>query len=316
MVKAAISHETWGEWPSIRLSTDAAELEVVGEVGARVVSLRDKRRDREWLLQGSPPAELQQMAWAQEDVVFGGPESFGWDECLPTTSVCADPLTPDGRPLRDHGDQWGRGAYLTLDEVHGAVEHTWSVPRWDYRMHRRLSFDDDQTVLAEYAIVSHANDPLPISWAQHGVLALEPGCRIDLPGVTHVVSSTTMGIDLPVELPWPRATTADGRELDLSRVSTEEGWATVVYAAAAEGAAVVAPDGARLGFEWDHQFAPVLRIWQAYGGWPLGEAPVEQVALEPCTSMHDHLAAAMADGKERALAPGAELRWWVRLRLS
>ncbi len=316
MVKAVISHATWGEWPSIKLSTDAAELEVVGEVGARVVSLRDKRRDREWLLQGQPPKELEQMAWAEESVVFGGRESFGWDECLPTTSLCADPLAPGGPDLRDHGDQWGRGAYLTLDEARGAVEHTWSVPRWDYRMHRRLSFEDEQSLLAEYAVVSHANEPLPMSWAQHGVLALEPGCRIDLPGVTRVVSSTTMGIDLPVESTWPRAKATDGRELDLSRVTTGEGWAAVVYADAPRGAAIVAPDGARLGFEWEREFAPVLRVWQAYGGWPEGEEAVEQVALEPCTSMHDHLAAAMAGGAERILAPGEELRWWVRMRLS
>ena len=85
-------------------------FEVVSEVGARVVSLRDVRRDREWLVQGEPPSELEQMAWATEDATFSGRESFGWDECLPTTSACRDPLATDGRDLRDHGDQWGRGA--------------------------------------------------------------------------------------------------------------------------------------------------------------------------------------------------------------
>jgi hypothetical protein len=141
MVKAQIEHQTWGEWPSVKLSTEAVELEVVSEVGARVVSLRDKRRDREWLVQGEPPTELEQMAWAAEGVAFGGRESFGWDECLPTTAPSADPLVP-GTDLRDHGDQWGRGAYLNLDHSSGAVEHSWTAPRWGYRLHRRLSFAD------------------------------------------------------------------------------------------------------------------------------------------------------------------------------
>jgi hypothetical protein len=83
-----------------------------------------------------------------------------------------------------------------------------------------------------------------------------------------------------------------------------------------EGARVVAPDGARLDFDWDREFAPVLRVWQAYGGWEPEGTPVEQVALEPCTSMHDDLAGAMADGDQRVLEPGAELRWWVKTRLS
>ena len=311
-----IRHATWGEWPSIRLSTGAIALEVVSEVGARVVSLRDRRRDREWLAQGHPPAELTQMAWAEEGVAFSGPESFGWDECLPTTSVCGDPLDPDGPALRDHGDQWGRGAYLAIDEAGGAVEHTWIVPRWDYRLHRRLSFADEQTVLAEYIVESHADRPLPISWAQHGVLHVEPGSRIDLPAVTRVVPSAQLGIDLPAALDWPSASLSDGRRLDLDRVTTGAGWAAVLYADAREGAAVVTPDGARLDLDWDHGFAPALRIWLAYGGWPADGPPSEQVALEPCTSMHDDLAGALAAGHERMVQPGAEMRWWVRLRLS
>jgi len=316
MVKAELSHRVWGEWLSVVLSTDAVEVAVVSEVGARVVSLRDKRRDREWLVQGEPPEELQQMAWAEERVTFDGRSSFGWDECLPTTAVCPDPLVPDGPDLRDHGDQWARGAYLRLDREHGAVEHTWADPRWDYRMHRRLSFADEETVLAEYVVESHADVALPIHWAQHPVLKAEPGSYIDLPEVHTAHRSWQNGIDLPEMLTWPKATTSDGQVRDLGCVRTGEGWAAVLYAEPREGTRIVAPDGARLDFEWDQDFAPALRIWLSYGGWPPGEEPSEQIALEPCTSMHDHLAGALEAGQERILPPGGELRWWVRLRLS
>ncbi len=57
--------------------------------------------------------------------------------------------------------------------------------------------------------------------------------------------------------------------------------------------------------EWDRDFAPALRVWLSYGGWPPGGPASEQVALEPCTSMHDDLAGAMAAGQERILEPGA-----------
>lgn len=315
MVNASLSHQTWGDWPSIVLSTEAVALEVVSEVGARVVSLRDKRRDREWLVQGQKPRELEQLDWADEQALFSGRESFGWDECLPTTAPCADPLAA-GQDLRDHGDQWGRGAYLRLDHERGAVEHTWAVPRWDYRLHRRLSFADAETLLAEYVIESHAQVPLPIHWAQHPVLRVEPGSYIDLPEVHTAYRSWQNGIDLPRELTWPKAVTSDGQERDLACVRTAEGWAAVLYAEPREGTRVVAPDGARLDLEWDQAFAPVLRIWLAYGGWPPGQEPSEQIALEPCTSMHDDLAGALEAGQERILPPAGELRWWVRLRLS
>lgn len=316
MVKTQLEHAAWGPWPSIRLSTEAVELEVVGEVGARVVSLRDRHRDREWLTQGAPPAELEQMAWAEEGVEFWGRESFGWDECLPTVSVCPDPLAPEGPPLRDHGDQWGRGAYLRLDEVAGAVEHTWSVPRWQYRLTRRLSFADERTVSAEYVITSLAERPLPLLYSQHAVLRLEPGTHLDLPQVGQVVRTVQMGIDLPEDPAWPEARTAEGQAVELARVHTGAGWAVKLYALAPEPVRAVAPDGARLELDWDRSFAPALGIWLAYGAWPPDGEPNEQVALEPTTSTHDHLAAAMSDGAERVLAPGGELRWWVRMRLS
>jgi galactose mutarotase-like enzyme len=316
MTKTEIEHRTWGEWPSIRLFTPAVELEVVGQVGARIVSLRDRRRDREWLVQGEPPTELEQMAWATEGVSFGGRESFGWDECLPTTSVCPDPLDPDGPALRDHGDQWGRGAYLSLDVEEGAVVHTWSGPRWGYRMSRRLSFEDNQTLLVEYLVASIATQALPIHWAQHPVLKLEPGSYLDLPEVEQARRSWQHGIDLPDKMTWPKATTDAGREIDLGQVRRAEGWAAVLYAEPTEEIRAVAPDGARLDLDWDRDFAPALRIWLACGGWPPGGPPAEQVALEPCTSMHDDLAGALEAGQERILEPGAELRWWVRLRLS
>ena len=312
---AELAHRRWGEWPSVTLATEAVELEVVSEAGARVVSLRDRRRDREWLVQGQKPRELEQIDWAEQGAVFAGRESFGWDECLPTTAPCADPLV-SGVDLRDHGDQWGRGSYLRLDHAHGTVEHSWAAARWDYRLRRRLSFADEETVLAQYLLESHADVPLPFHWAQHPVIRAEPGSTIDLPGVAAVRCSWRHGIDLPDELAWPKATSTDGRERDLACVRTGEGWAAGLYADAREDARVVAPDGARLDVAWDREFAPALRVWLSFGGWPPDDEPSEQIALEPCTSMHDHLEGAMADGEERVLPAGGELRWWVRLRLS
>jgi galactose mutarotase-like enzyme len=312
MAVAELEHRVWGEWPSIRLATPAASIEVVAEVGARIVSLRDEQRHREWLLTGAPPGELELMAWATEDVVFAGRASFGWDECLPTTAPSADPLAPDGPPLRDHGDQWGRGAYLSLDHAAGTVTHAWSAPRWAYRLARRLSFEDERSLLVEYSLRSLATERLPVSWAAHPVLALESGGRLDLPGVDTVRCSWRHGLALPDELAWPLAT-LEARALDLSTVRPGEGWAAVLYAAAPGPVSAVALDGSRLTFDWDRAFAPSLRVWQSHGGWPPDGERRQQIALEPCTSEHDDLAGAIEAGAARALEPGDELAWWVRV---
>lgn len=316
MVSTTISHASWGEWPSVRLATTAVEIEVVSEVGARVVSLRDLRRDREWLLGGEPPSEAEGMSWSNEGVVFSGRESFGWDECLPTVSVCPDPLDAQAPPLRDHGDQWGRGAYLAIDHEHGVVEHTWSVPRWPYRLSRQLSFEDEQTLLARYQLLSLADEVLPVLWSQHPVFRLEPGTRLELPGVARVVHTGQAGIAMPQETAWPVARSVAGQSIDLSVVYTGTGWAAKLYAHAPEPVSAIAPDGARLTIDWDRGFAPVLGIWLAYGGWPEGGPACEQVALEPTTSADDHLEGARSAGRAFELGPRAEVAWWVRLRLS
>ena len=67
-----VSHGTWGDWPSIRLESAVVSVEVVAEMGARVVSLRDVARDREWLLQNEPPSEARGRAWSEEGAIFGG----------------------------------------------------------------------------------------------------------------------------------------------------------------------------------------------------------------------------------------------------
>lgn len=315
-MSAVISHGSWGVWPSVRLATPAVELEVVSEIGARVVSLRDVHRDREWLLQGEPPSEAAAAVWSTERAVFSGRESFGWDECLPTVSVCPDPLSSSGAPLRDHGDQWGRAAYLSVDHERGSLEHTWAAPRWNYRLSRRLSFEGDRTLLASYQLASLADERLPVLWSQHPVFGLEPGTRLELPGVARVVRTSQLGIDLAQETVWPDSSAADGRSVDLSGVHTAQGWAAKLYAHARQPVCVVTPDGARLCIDWDRGFAPVLGIWLAYGGWPEGGPASEQVALEPTTSAHDDVEAARADGLAHVLEAGEQVVWWVRLRLS
>jgi hypothetical protein len=287
----------------------------VSEIGARIISLRDRQRGREWLLGGTPPSEREAMGWGAESAEFSGPRSFGWDECLPTVAPCPDPRDDAAPILRDHGDQWGRGAILRLDEGRGAMTHTWSAPRWPYRLSRQLSCPDDRTVLAEYTLRSLADDVLPFQWSAHPVLGLEPGCRIELPGVERVTRTWQHGIELPAEADWPLAAAGAGDEVDLSVVRSGAGWATNVYGRPSGPASVTTPDGASLTIDWDRTTAPALRVWLAYGAWPLDGPPVEQVALEPTTSEDDDLGAALAGGRARRLAPGETTTWWMSLRM-
>jgi galactose mutarotase-like enzyme len=308
---------TWGRWPAVRLEDDSLALVVVPGLGARAVSLVDRRSGREWLVQGDPPGRDEAAAWASEDVVFDGRTSFGWDECLPSVAPSPDPLDPGAPALRDHGDQWARPAEPYLDEQTGTLEKTFSSTRWPYAFDRRVSLPGEGEILVEYRLTSRAEKAIPVLWSMHPVFRFEPGTRLDLGRTREARLTWANGLPLsPADrVGWPVASLDDGQPIDLSHVRGREGWAAKLYAAAPEVARAVTPDGSALELRWDRETAPTLGVWLSTGGWPVGGPPAEQVALEPTTSPDDHLGDALAHERALMLEPGDVRHWWVRIRL-
>jgi hypothetical protein len=297
----------WGPWPALCLEDDALAVTVVPAVGGRVVSLLDHRTGREWLTQGEPPSAAALEAWGAEDSVFGGRQSFGWDECLPTVSVCADPTDPDVR-LRDHGDQWGRPSAASVDAA-GTLTTTWERSRWPITLARRLTLVGDGVLHADYLLTSRSEQELPILWSLHPTLHLEPGGRVELPGVT--ATRTTFVSGWPVgpadELPWPTPATG----VDLSIVPAADVLAAAKLYARANLGRLVAPDGAWL--EVAGEGADTMGVWLDHGAWPLGGPPVHQLALEPTSSPDDQVAEALAHDRAWRLPASGSLTWRVRI---
>jgi galactose mutarotase-like enzyme len=316
VVEHTIEQTKWRDLEAVSLASDAVSIQIVPALGGRVVSLIDRRTGREWLMQAQPGATNGAADWASEDMEFGGLQSFGWDECLPTVAVCADPVRPEGDPLRDHGEQWGRRSDAAADGL--AIVSTWPSSRWPYRMTRRLSIAEDDAVLAEYAVESEADEPLPMLWSMHPTLPVEPGSRIELPGVDTARLTWAGGIELGQTdtTPWPIAQTADGESIDLSQTRSGAGWAAKLYVSASDPVTLIRPDGARLEWDWDRSFAPTVGIWLSSGGWPPSGPAVEQIAIEPTTSPDDDLAGALDGNRAQMLEPGGRLDWWVRLTLT
>jgi galactose mutarotase-like enzyme len=310
-----ISEESWGRWGAIRMEDEALSVLVVPEIGGRVVSLVDRRTRRDWMMPGEPPDLALADVWSREEVVFGGRESFGWDECLPTVAPCPDPLDADAAPLRDHGDQWGRPADVLPDDEGDGVGLAWSSSRWPYRFSRRLSLEPDATLRAEYSFANESDRALPLLWSIHPTFRLEPGTLIELPGVStaRVTWTDGMGLQSADSVAWPLAPSSLGGTVDLGRVRSADGSAVKLYAHAPEVARLVTPDGSHLELTWDRAVGTTVGVWLSFGGWPIGGPPVEQVAIEPTTSPDDDLDDAIAHRRAREVGPGESLRWWVRL---
>jgi galactose mutarotase-like enzyme len=291
----------FGRFATISLENDAVRIVACPDLGARILSLLDRRSGREWLVGGEPPSDVS--AWAGEDAVFGGREAFGWDECLPTVAPCPDPLNPDGPPLRDHGECWGRPAEVTGEG--DVLVARWRSSRWDWALERRLRLEG-ATVEAAYRIENRGSRPLPFLWSIHPLLALEPDSTVELVQPAEVRITAAIGFDRPPEPPPDRWTVAD----------ITAGTALKAYARMEGAGKALArqPDSASLRMEWDLVAAPVAGVWLDFGGWP-AEAPVHQVAIEPTTSEDDDLCSAIAASRAKVVEAGEAATWSVRMIL-
>ncbi|HEX8939035.1 MAG TPA: hypothetical protein VF763_02640 [Candidatus Limnocylindrales bacterium] len=304
-----------GRYATVALADDRIRLELVPELGAKVVSLVDLESGRDWLTHGEPPP------WAGDaDAAFGGPVAYGWDECLPTISPCPDPVF--GGMLRDHGDLWGRPTRVDVSD--GLLDAAWDGLRWPFHLRRRLRLSgpgEAPAVVAAYELQNRGLQPLPLLWSMHPLLALGPGSRLHLVGLDgglrldHQVGLDLEGAHEAVD--WPVARTTDGESVRLDEVRGPEArQALKLYGkpAISSRAAAETTDGSWLGFEWDVAAAPYVGLWLDHGGWP-PDRPSPQVGIEPSTAGVDDLTVAIARGEAVELPPRGRLTWTVRLEL-
>lgn len=289
------------------LRSETALVSVDPAFGARVVGLQDLRSGREWLSTGP------RSTGTGEDAVFGEAQAKGWDECFPTVAPCDAGGTAWNRRLRDHGDLWGRPWSFSQA---GNRLTAWFEGA-GFRFERVLSLAGAR-LEAAYAVANTGTGTLPYLWAQHALLALRPGERIDLPGVDAVTVTQAERDGRPVEHltgRWPNL--SPSLPFTLDRVEeTGACFAAKLYApvAGAFRARVGGTDG-WLAIGWQGGEVEAVGIWLAYGGWPQNGSAVHQVAVEATTAGADSLADALGTGRHRLLAPGEIHRWTVVMEL-
>ncbi len=288
----------------VTIESNALQVEVDPDFGARVVSLIDRRSGRDWMAKGPQSSQVG------EDVVYAADEAVGWDECFPTVAPWDASETAHGRRLRDHGDLWGRPFAI---EAQATDSLALSRTAGGFRFARRLSVQDG-VLTADYTVDNVGAVALPYMWALHGLLAVTPEDRIAL-GVD-AVSATYLSRDgkttVAPQLAWPGPDPVLGLPLDVVHPSDTQ-FAGKLYASAVPGAraSVSGPRGA-IDIAWDG--VAHLGIWLNYGGWP-APGNGHHIALEPTTAPVDHLGQALEQGSAATLAPGASARWTITMTL-
>ena len=286
------------------IESDAVLVAVVPDFGAKVIALTDKRTGRNWLTTGEPTDS------AADDAIFGGRQSYGWDECFPTIAIRNEAMPGWRDQPRDHGMLWGRPWQVDTDG--GTISTAYGHP--DFVFQRSLAVSG-ATVTATYSVESRSDTARPYLWSAHPTFAFRPGETIELPGVDRLDATYIhLGEKTPApqSLAWPIADI--GGRLDTVR-GVDARLAMKLYATGDRpDTAAVSGAAGRLVMRWQRPEVAAFGLWLDYGGWP-DEDPIHQVALEPTTSPDDDIWSAVDHRRAAMLPARGRVSWSMTIAL-
>ena len=290
------------------LRNEKVELRVLPELGARVVSLRDRRSNREWMWH--PPGKLKLFRNTFGDS-FLNSTLAGFDECLPTLAACEW----KGRKLPDHGEVWALP--WRVDEMafaKGIIATSVDTPLSPFSFKRMIGLDENVATFS-YTLTNTGREPEEFVWTVHPLLTLEEGDRMELPGEVNEfrIDGGSGAPELARGAVWKYPVPFKNFRIDHLHLGENleacvKGFTHPLH----EGRAAIVNDrsGDRLEFQWDTAENDTLGIWLTRGGlngW-------HHVALEPANGAPDSLAQACNEWKRHgSLAAGESKAWSFRL---
>jgi hypothetical protein len=270
------------------LQNEHLEIALVPELGAKIISLLNRRTGREWMWQPARGLKLFQNQLGDD---FAKSTMIGWDECLPTIAPCLH----RGRKLPDHGEVWS--VPWQLDRA------AWQLGKLKTSVSLALSpFDFARTIELcgnsihlHYELINRNNEPEEFIWAMHPLVPVFPDDSLEL---------TTETRELLGNPSWIRSLDLAGSQAACVKTYAgplREGQAAVVN--------VVSGD--RMIFSWDTQLNNTLGVWLTRGGWN----GYHHLALEPSNGCPDVLAAASANHRCGVIPARGKISWQVAIQI-
>ena len=307
---------TWHSLSARVLENECLRIVVVPELGAKLVSLVDKRNRLEWLVD-SDNRPVKKVPYG---AVFTEQDLSGWDEMFPTIVACEYPAQGEwfGRPLPDHGEVWTL-PWVVEPESAQALRLSVEGKALPYRLTRTLAYSAPDTLQMRYELENLGRERMPYIWAAHPQFVCGEQAEIILPSQVKRVCNTipeTWGWGTPETcFDWPEAINIQGKQVRIDRTGpsslqrarkffvlpeTRVGWAGLVRK----------PTGDWLRMDWDPGKVPYLGLWVDEGAF----SHTTVAAPEPTTGFYDSLAVAWGKNEITVLEPGVTQTWVLTVR--
>jgi galactose mutarotase-like enzyme len=269
------------------LNNEEVEIAVVPDLGAKIISLKNPRKGREWMWHPPGTSKLFQNRSGDD---FSKSPLVGADECLPTIAPCSW----RGRELPDHGEVWN-AAWRVDPEAwqNGILKTRVKLEISPFELERTIELHENEIQIS-YQLSNRSAAEEHFLWALHPLLRLQTGDRLELPASTRALLNGETWIDA-IDSAVPERNFAKAFAMPLS-----EGWAAIHNS----------KTGDLLQFEWDPAENNALGLWLTRGGWH-GH---HHFALEPMNADNDSLAVAAERKCSGTVAAFSSANWQLRIR--
>jgi hypothetical protein len=270
------------------LQNESLEISLVPELGAKVISLINRRTGREWM---SSPTGGPKLFRNRQGDDFSTSTLVGWDECLPTIAPCVH----NGRSLPDHGEIWSLPWAIDKEAINQGILKTAVVlPISPFHFERCIELRENEIQL-HYRLENLGNEPEQFLWAMHPLVPIYPGDVMELtPESRDLLGTPSWLPSLNIESMQPACSKTYASPLHEGRAGIKN-----------------LQNGDRMRFLWDARINNTLGVWLTRGGWN-GH---HHQALEPSNGWPDALVDAASRNKCGLIQPHAQLDWQVTIEI-
>jgi hypothetical protein len=301
MDKSRVYKGTYKGYFSVTIESEIVRVEMLPELGGKLVSIIYKPTGKEWLLD-SGERTLKQPEYGS---TFTDWDMSGWDECFPTIITCLSG-TEQAINLPDHGELWSLPWEYTLEE--SAVVCSVRSPQLPYKFIRRISFQSAKKVHMEYRVENEGGFGIPFLWVPHPQFAVDEPTRILLPPTATEMLCVYGGNTLQagVKYDWDSVSlltskvTGNGLKFYYSG-KINDGWSGM-FGLESDSFLIVSVPVDKV---------PYIGIWMDTGMFN------DRVtcALEPSIGYYDSLETALSNGTSQKILPKSSFEWHLDITL-
>jgi len=289
----------------LQLENEWLSLSILPEVGAKILTLFDKKTARNVLWE-NPRIRPQRFPI---DANFDNYWCGGWDDAFPTADACVH----QGEPFPNVGEL--RSLLWQVEDLSAAGSSAVARlsaygPISAIKATKTISLAGQEARL-HFEIESLSPLPIDFLWGTHPAFAVKDGTRLIIPARVGIVGqSSHPSLGSPGQhYNWPLLKSENG-VTDMSIVQDiAAGIACGHYATDLEdGWYAVETCGTGILYEFPLKTCPCLWLWLVYGGW----RGYHHAIVEPWTGYPVNLEQAVKDGRANQLLPGTKFTVTVR----